>query len=201
VVALQGKVPGLIITTGLSNKGPSYKIRIRGYSSLLLSTEPLVLIDGIPVGGPGTAADKMLLMDINVVDRVEVTLRLNSLYGDLGRNGVIAIFTKAGATNSSANLQDLKTVDVHKVYGYSTSREFKSPNYDSPTVDKEKPDYRSTIYWNPQLNTDNVAGTCSVSFFAADLPGRYRIIVEGLTETGKPLRAESFIVIQNNSGL
>lgn len=216
--ALQGKVPGVIITSAIGNKGSTYKINIRGISSILLNTEPLVLIDGVPVGGSAgtqtirdgsgkiielgkmgdTAGDRLAMIDPNMVDRIEVTTRVNSLYGDAGRNGVIAIFTKAGSTNRLSNLQDLKTVDVYKMSGYSTPREFKSPDYDSPTLDKEKPDYRSTIYWNPQLNTDDISGTCSVSFFAADLPGRYRIIVEGITETGKPIRSESFIVIDNN---
>lgn len=218
-VALQGKVPGVIITSAIGNKGSTYKINIRGISSILLNTEPLVLIDGVPVGGNAgtptirdasgkiielgqmgdTAGDRLAMIDPNMVDRIEVTTRVNSLYGDAGRNGVIAIFTKSGSTNKLSNLQDLKTVDVYKMSGYSTPREFKSPAYKSPTVDdKEKPDYRSTIYWNPQLNTDGISGTCSVSIFAADLPGRYRIIVEGMTETGKPIRSESFIVIDNN---
>lgn len=210
-VALQGKVPGMMIGQETDNRGVHYVIKIRGQSTILLSTEPLVLLDGVPVGGQAfvhssngqgtlgdTSGDRMAMIDPNMVDRIEVTTRVNSLYGEAGRNGVIAIFTKAGSTNRLSNLQDLKTVDVYKISGYSTPREFRSPDYDSPTLDKEKPDYRSTIYWNPQLSTDEITGICSVSFFAADLPGRYRIIVEGITETGKPIRSESFIVIDSN---
>jgi hypothetical protein len=215
-VALQGKVPGLIITSAMGNKGATYKINIRGVSSILLNTETLVLIDGVPLGGSAgipttrdgsgriielgemgdTSGDRLAVMDPNMVDRIEVTTRVNSLYGDAGRNGVIAIFTKAGSTSRLSNLEDLKTVDVYKIAGYSAPRQFRSPDYDSPMVDKEKPDFRSTIYWNPQLNTDDISGTCSVTFFAADLPGRYRITVEGIAETGNPIRSESFIVIQ-----
>ncbi|MBN8577381.1 MAG: carboxypeptidase-like regulatory domain-containing protein [Cytophagales bacterium] len=212
-VALQGKVPGLTIISVIGNRGSTYKVSIRGSSSSSIntSTDPLILVDGIPVGGqapvfennkmvdPGdTFGDRVAMLDINMIERIEVTTRVNSLYGEAGRNGVIAIFTKGGSASRLSNLQDLKTVDVYKISGYSTPEEFKSPDYDSPTVDKERPDYRSTIYWNPHLTTDDSAGTCSVSFFAADLPGRYRIIIEGITETDKPIRSESFIVIDND---
>lgn len=210
-VALQGKVPGMTIISAVGDKGPTYKISIRGSisSSINTSTDPLVLIDGIPVGGRApvfennkmvdagdTFGDRIAMLDVSMIERIEVTTRVNSLYGEAGRHGVIAIFTKAGASNRLSHLQDVKTVDVYKVSGYSSSRTFKAPDYESPTTDKEKPDYRSTIYWNPKLVTDD-SGTCHVSFFAADLPGRYRIIVEGITEYGKPFRAESFILVDN----
>lgn len=211
-VALQGKIPGVTITSVMGDSGPTYKINIRGSasSSINTSTEPLILIDGTPVGGRAptfadnkmvdagnTSGERIAMLDISTIDRIEVTTRVNSLYGDDGRNGVIAIFTKSGNTNKVFNLEDQKKADVHKVSGYNTPREFKSPDYDSPTLDKGKPDYRSTLYWNPHVRTDYISGTCSISFFAADLPGRYRIIVEGITETGKPVRAESFIVIDD----
>ena len=217
-VALQGKVPGVIITSAIGNKGSTYKINIRGISSILLNTEPLVLLNGVPVGGSAgtptirdangkvielgqmgdTAADRLAMIDPNMVDRIEVTTRVNSLYGEAGRNGVIAVFTKTGSVNNNTSLQNVKTVDTHKISGYSMPREFRSPDYESPSVDKEKPDYRSTIYWNPNLKTDYLSGTCSISFFAADLPGRYRIIVEGISFAGRPLRAESIITIGDN---
>jgi hypothetical protein len=132
-----------------------------------------------------------------MIDRVEVTTRMNSLYGEAGRNGVIAVFTKTGLSNKSSNLQNIKTVDTHKILGYNMPREFRLPDYGSPLIEKEKPDYRSTVYWNPNLKTDGISGICSVSFFAADLPGRYRVIVEGISETGKSLRFESFITIDD----
>lgn len=208
VVALQGKVPGVVITSAIGNSGSAYKINIRGVSSILLNTEPLILIDGVPVGGSppvfegkkmvemgSTSGDRLASLDLNIIDRVEVTTRMNSLYGEAGRNGVIAVFTKAGSVHNKTALQNTKTVDTHKISGYSIPREFRSPDYDSPLIDKEKPDYRSTIYWNPNLSIEDISGSCSVSFFAADLPGKYRIVVEGVTETGRPLRAESFITI------
>lgn len=212
-VALQGKVPGLTVLSVIGNRGPTHKISIRGSesSSIFAITDPLIVVDGVPAGGRNpifengvmveygdTFGDRVAGLDISLIDRIEVTSRVNSLYGEAGRNGVIAIFTKGGSASRLSNLEDLKTVDVYKISGYSTPREFRSPDHGSASEDHEKPDYRSTIYWHPHLKTDGLSGTGSVSFFAADLPGRYRIVIEGVTETGKPVRAESFIVIDSD---
>lgn len=213
-VALQGKVPGLVIGSEMDGRGVHYTIRIRGYSSILLSMEPLVLIDGVPVGGSAfvhpmqsggiggsmgdTAGDRMAMLDINMIDRVEVTTRTNSLYGDAGRNGVIAVFTKASSLSKPTNINNLKTVEVFKITGYSKPRKFKLPDYSNLSQERDNTDYRSTLYWNPYLKPNNVSGECYVSFFAADLPGRYKVIVEGVSETGRPLRSESFIVVDSN---
>jgi hypothetical protein len=213
-VALQGKVPGMIITSAIGDRGQqTYQIHIRGRSSFVSNTEPLILIDGVPMGGSppvftrlpendevrmvemgDTSGDRLAAINIDMIDRVEVTTRTNSLYGEAGRNGVIAVFTKAGANRLPA-VQDNETMNVFKIAGYSAPRAFTAPDYNNPAWDKETPDYRSTICWSPILRTDDLNGTCTVSFFAADLPGRYRVVAEGVTESGAPVRAEYFILI------
>ncbi|NJN42468.1 MAG: TonB-dependent receptor plug domain-containing protein [Flammeovirgaceae bacterium] len=209
VVALQGKIPGVSFVQVADNTGIHYKIRIRGLSTFWLNTEPLVVIDGIPVGGQdgittlmgggqatmgNTAGDRLAMLDPNLVDRVEVTLRTNGLYGDLGRNGVIAVFTKAGS--SIDNYQDLKTMEVFKIRGYNLPRSFKSPDYSDSTLSYDKPDFRSTVYWNPTIRTNSDTGEIAISFYASDVAGRYKIIVEGVTEFGEPVQCVDFIRIE-----
>lgn len=197
-LALRGRVPGLVVAQEADNKGLHYTIKIRGAASFTLSTEPLVLMDGIPmVGAPGeTAGDRLAQINPATVDRIEVTTRINSMYGDAGRNGVIAVYSKAGSTSGYSNA-DKKTMDVFKLMGFSKPGTFRSPNYDDPTLEKDKPDYRSTVYWNPTLESDATTGAYVVSFYATDLSGRYSVIVEGVTEMGEPVRSETYIVIGN----
>jgi len=197
-LALRGRIPGLVVAQEADNKGLHYTIKIRGAASFTLSTEPLVLMDGVPmVGAPGeTAGDRLALINPGIVDRIEVTTRINSMYGDAGRNGVIAIYTKAGSTTGYSSA-DKKAMDVFKLMGFSKPGAFRSPDYDDPSVENDKPDYRSTVYWNPGLQADETTGECVFSFFATDLTGRYRVIVEGVTELGEPVRSETFIVIGN----
>jgi len=51
------------------------------------------------------------------------------------------------------------------------------------------------LYWNPLvvLDQDNRA---TITFFAADLATRYRIVVEGFTTEGVPVRGEKIITVK-----
>jgi hypothetical protein len=44
-------------------------------------------------------------------------------------------------------------------------------------------DLRSTIYWAPNVVTDE-AGRASLSFYSADKPGTYNVIIEGTDLNG-----------------
>lgn len=76
--ALQGKVAGLTVSGG--------KALIRGMNSLLLSNEPLYIVDGMEV-------DDLAMVSIYDVDYVEV-LKDANIYGVKGANGVIIVKTK-----------------------------------------------------------------------------------------------------------
>jgi len=88
---LQSKVPGVIIT---QNAEGWLSVQIRGATTINGSTEPLYVIDGLPIqAGPGGS-----LVGINPHDiaSIEVLKDASSLafYGTRGANGVILIKTK-----------------------------------------------------------------------------------------------------------
>ncbi|GAB3930233.1 carboxypeptidase-like regulatory domain-containing protein [Mucilaginibacter myungsuensis] len=62
-------------------------------------------------------------------------------------------------------------------------REFYSPRYKLNAPIKGEPDYRSTLYWEPNLITD-VNGKARVSFFTSDLPTNYTINIQGTSGDG-----------------
>ncbi len=82
--ALQGRVPGLNITSG-ETRG-DYRVNIRGEKSFLCSSTPIFMVDNIKV----SSLDFVNLYD---VDYVEV-MKDGSIYGSEGANGVIMVFTK-----------------------------------------------------------------------------------------------------------
>ncbi|CAM3727015.1 MG2 domain-containing protein [Mucilaginibacter galii] len=92
----------------------------------------------------------------------------------------------------------LKRPDVTKtsmeINGYYQAREFYKPIYNNPANIKT-PDYRTTIHWEPMLQT-SALGRTDVSFFNADSSGKMQIIVQGITETGKPVIAVSNYVVK-----
>ncbi|MDP4273287.1 MAG: TonB-dependent receptor plug domain-containing protein [Bacteroidota bacterium] len=160
---LQGRVPGVNVTGD--------NVVIRGPNSLYLPQDPLYLIDGIPV-------DKQMVASMSPLDveRIEILKGPDaSIYGSRGANGVIAIYTKRGfAVKRGIDFQML---------GYHNAREFYVPKYSS-VKDNLKTDFRTTIYWNPNMVTDD-QGMAKVSFYNSDATTTFRVIVEGISASGK----------------
>lgn len=67
--------------------------------------------------------------------------------------------------------------------GYSTSHEFYSPDYSTKPL-PDTPDYRRTLYWNPNVETDN-QGRASVTFYNSKNTKRLRVRAEGFTRNGE----------------
>ena len=108
---LQGKVPGVAITSTNGMSGSGTNMVIRGYSSATGSNQPLFVVDGVPFNtssnaqngfttGGATTSSRFLDIDPNNIESMSVLKGLSAtvLYGDQGRNGVILITTKSGAT-------------------------------------------------------------------------------------------------------
>jgi hypothetical protein len=70
--------------------------------------------------------------------------------------------------------------------GYYKAREFYAPSYDKKLLVHEKPDYRTTLFWEPSLQTDE-KGQASLSFYADDIAKGYDLLIEGITSAGFPV--------------
>lgn len=106
---LQGKIPGVNVTSTGGMSGSGTNITIRGYSSVTGSNQPLFVVDGVPFNsgtnsqtgfttGGQTTSSRMLDLDPNNIESISVLKGLSAtvLYGDQGRNGVILVTTKTG---------------------------------------------------------------------------------------------------------
>ncbi len=96
--AMQGRLPGVDIKRSSGKPGADFSIEIRGANSISGTTQPLYVIDGIPVGQLGGATNP--INDINPADieRIDVLKDASStaIYGSRGANGVIIVTTKRG---------------------------------------------------------------------------------------------------------
>ncbi|HEX8061573.1 MAG TPA: TonB-dependent receptor plug domain-containing protein, partial [Cyclobacteriaceae bacterium] len=198
--ALRGRVPGLQV---LYFKDPAtmQPVRFIGFSgstSFSGSQEALVEIDGVmlqPFGGQ-SVADQLAGMTVNDIASIDV-LRFGSAaaFGARAANGVIVIKTQLGnSTKLTYRTLDRKKLQSVRMPGYSIAKEFTSPDYSEHTNGDDRVDYRSTIYWNPLLVSDG-REPLNVSFYSADIPARYRIVVEGVTSDGQAIRGEKIIVV------
>ena len=89
--ALQGKVPGMTITSNGSPIGTG-TVRIRGIGSFNSSQDPLFIVDGVPTN---MALNSLNMNDIESM-QVLKDASSASIYGSRASNGVIIITTKKG---------------------------------------------------------------------------------------------------------
>ena len=89
--ALQGKVPGMTITSNGSPVGAG-TVRIRGIGSFNSSQDPLFVIDGVPT------TTNLNTLNMNDIESMQVLkdAASASIYGSRAANGVIIITTRSG---------------------------------------------------------------------------------------------------------
>ncbi len=89
--ALQGKVPGMTITSNGSPVGAG-TVRIRGIGSFNSSQDPLFIIDGVPT------TTNLNTLNMNDIESMQVLkdAASASIYGSRAANGVIIITTRQG---------------------------------------------------------------------------------------------------------
>jgi TonB-linked SusC/RagA family outer membrane protein len=102
---LQARTAGVQIIQGQGVIGASSSIRIRGTSSLSLSNEPLIVVDGIRLSNeaePGNTANvrinRFSTIDPQEIESIDIIKgpSASALYGTAAANGVIVIKTKRG---------------------------------------------------------------------------------------------------------
>ena len=100
---LQGKVAGVQITSAGGAPGDGQNIRVRGTGSLTLNSNPLVVVDGIPMNDGAVGGSRSILNSINPEDIESMTVLKDAsstaIYGSRAANGVIMITTKKGKMN------------------------------------------------------------------------------------------------------
>jgi TonB-linked SusC/RagA family outer membrane protein len=92
VSALQGRVPGVVVSNSNWEPGEVPEILIRGKRSINAGNDPLFVIDGIPItGGLG----ELIPSDIESMEILK-DASATAIYGSRGANGVVLITTKQG---------------------------------------------------------------------------------------------------------
>lgn len=173
---LQGRVAGVQV----SGNGLDWIVTIRGPGSIASGTAPMILVNNVQY-------DIMSLSSLNVrdIESIEVYKGPDTaIFGLRGANGVIAFYTKTGASNYVS-----KEGPYHfNRAGFHTSRQFYAPRYETQRPEHVKPDLRPTLFWASNIRTDST-GMISVSFYNHDLSTTVTGVVEGISTLGLPGRA------------
>lgn len=127
--ALSGAVAGVQILSANGQPGSAATVRVRGVGSINAGSNPLYIVDGVPMDGdldptlPQKSSDA--LSSINTADIESITVLKDAastaLYGARGANGIIMITTKKGKSGKAritfdakwgANSREVKNYDV-----------------------------------------------------------------------------------------
>ncbi len=173
---IQGRVAGVQVT----GTGFGARVQIRGAASFSGPVEPLFVVDGMPMDLQG-----VMSISVQDVDRVDVLKGASAaIYGSRGSGGVISVLTKRGAPSYDFSKDITPGTLVAKLPGYGPVREFYAPRYTEKKPEHRRPDYRTTLFWAPMIQT-STDGKATVSFFTSDAKTDLRIRAEGGTIDGK----------------
>lgn len=90
--ALDGLVPGVIMTNGGGGPGTGASMLIRGIGSVNASSSPLYVLNGVPYDGSITALNTNDIESVTILKDASAA----ALYGSRAANGVVMITTKKG---------------------------------------------------------------------------------------------------------
>lgn len=157
--SLQGTAPGASILSSSGSPGSAkIDLLIRGASSLNASTDPLIVIDGVPTNG-----NQFRSLNQNDIETVSILrdAAATSIYGNRGANGVLVITTKQGKYGSALKI----TYDVvngvnilpKNKYHMSNSRQVltieknKNTGLGATLTDQQIADYAVNTNWRDEF--------------------------------------------------
>jgi TonB-dependent SusC/RagA subfamily outer membrane receptor len=159
--AMKGRIPGVQINGN--------RVEIRGPNSILGSTQPLFLLDGMPVNDVGA----IQAIPVQDIDRIEILKGPSAaIYGLRGANGVVAVYTKRGQFS-------IRGVLEFEMLGYHLPRVFYEPKYKP----EQEPANSYTLLWKPVIIT-NTSGKARVMFDKPMIEGNYRFDLQGISYSG-----------------
>ncbi|MBK7134262.1 MAG: TonB-dependent receptor [Bacteroidales bacterium] len=177
---IQGKVAGLTITTSSGDVTSQQSMRLRGTSSLTGSSEPFVVIDGVP----GLSLNSVAPQDIESISVLK-DASASAIYGSRSASGVILITTKRGVQNKT-------TVDYNGYLAFDvlsnkpdvlTAGEYRQWAADN-SVDISVFDKGANTDWFKEISRTGISQNHDFSLSGAGTNNSYRVSVSYLDQEG-----------------
>lgn len=161
----------------VKKKGAHYHLPVFDLpNNQFFEDDPLILLDGVPIFN----IDSLMVLDPLKVRKLDMVQR-RFFYGSTSYQGIMNWITYKGDLGGYVLDPHATVVDYE---GLQLQREFYSPSYATDDqAASHLPDFRNVLYWNPAVSQD-AAGKSTLSFYSSDLPGKYVVVVEGLTADG-----------------
>ena len=153
--ALQGRIPGVIVSTSDWSPGSTPSVMIRGKRSITASNDPLYVVDGIPITGGMNEISPSDIESMEVLKDASAT----AIYGARGANGVILITTKQGKKGKTQidyngyvgaqtiqNWYDLMNGAEYAEYTREAYRNWDNPNRYMSSVPNREEDMKLAMF-------------------------------------------------------
>ncbi|HOK26501.1 MAG TPA: TonB-dependent receptor [Bacteroidales bacterium] len=177
---IQGKVAGLVITKSSGDVTAQQSMRLRGTSSLTGSSEPFVVIDGVP----GLNLNSVAAQDIESISILK-DASAAAIYGSRSASGVILITTKKGksgqfttdyngyiAMDVVSNKPDVLTAEEWRTYCQQNNLSYQ-------TFDKG-----ANTDWFGEIMRTGITQNHDLSFSGGGTNNNYRVSVSYLDQEG-----------------
>lgn len=178
--SLQGKIAGIQVVGG-GAPGSNPKVLVRGISTVTLSTEPLYVVDGIPISGninylnPGDIESMEVLKDASA----------SAIYGSRASNGVIMITTRRGVEGKTTFNLDLSygyqmmtkpykmadAVEYARIFNTAKDAVGMSHDWDAPETYAGK----TTNWWDAGISKYSPVTSLSYSMQGGNSKNRYSL--------------------------
>jgi hypothetical protein len=161
----------------VQKRGPHFHLPFYDFgSSRYFQYDPLILLDGVPVFD----VDSLMVLDPLKFRKVE-TVQHKYFFGSANFDGIMNWISYKGDLGGYSLDPHATVVDYE---GLQLQREFYSPSYATDEqAGTHLPDFRNVLYWSPVVATDS-KGRTDLNFYTSDIPGKYVVIVEGLSPDG-----------------
>ncbi|MDX2303390.1 MAG: TonB-dependent receptor [Microscillaceae bacterium] len=177
---LQGKIPGINVSSASGEPGASQDVIIRGIGSLRSGTTPLYVLDGFVLdnsSASGLATNPLNFINPNDITSIEVLkdASASALYGARASNGVVVITTKKGQTGkakfnlatSTAWSSIANKIDVFSADEFRIAVPANGGNLDDLGSDTDWQDELTQTGFSYDVNFSMSGGTPNTSYFAS----------------------------------
>lgn len=156
-------------------------VRVRFLEPEVATDDPMYVIDGWVT----MDSDLFLSLDPTSLKSIKIVKDRNKLlrFGFMGKNGIVLVETKSG----NFQLPEESTFTITGV-----SKPIKPASLD---FSEKRPEFRSTLYWNPSVEL-NRNQRSTITFYTSDDRGAYEIFVEGITMDGQTVFGKKSIYIE-----
>ncbi len=148
IQALQGRAAGVTVTSTNGEPGSSYRVQIRGNTSITASNDPLYVVDGLVNGTIPPPED---IESIEILKDASAT----AIYGARGANGVVMVTTKRGKdgktqinfSSSWSTQETINRLELLNANQYTSYIQEMDPTF-TPELTGEGTDWQDELYRN-----------------------------------------------------